>query len=277
MRLAIMKKYDFLFPAWLKPRIKEFYRSLEYYKNNLFTKGDERFRHVNVEISTDCNRVCKICPRSKYPKPKASMDDKLYDLLLEQLKAINFSGSIAPHFYNEPFLDARLPAIARKTKSMLPKSEFIVFTNGSLVNKENLKLLIDSGVDGFVISQYSGNLPRDSIDHLFSQLPKEIMKRIRHRILYDDTLLSTRGNLVNIKNPIRKKSCFQASNGAMIDHKGNVILCCEDYHTEYMFGNIKDKPIEKIWNSPAYKKIRKDLRKGKFNLDICKSCAGKNL
>jgi radical SAM protein with 4Fe4S-binding SPASM domain len=97
---------------------------------------------------------------------------------------------------------------------------------------------------------------------------------MRFRILKHDDSLSSRGGLVDIERPMRKRICYQASTDAIVDYKGNVILCCNDYNISQVFGNIEDMHIEKIWNQPEFKRVRKDLRKGIFDLDLCRTCIG---
>jgi radical SAM protein with 4Fe4S-binding SPASM domain len=79
-----------------------------------------------------------------------------------------------------------------------------------------------------------------------------------------------RGGLVNITQK-RIKYYTLASENLVIDYNGNVILCCNDYLSSVKLGNINNEKIIDIWNKKFYKKIRYELRKGIFTLDICKN------
>ncbi len=276
MEVPLLKIFDRVVPDSLKFHVKEVLRSFEYYRYNLFSNGREIFSRLDVETNTDCNRTCKICPCSLSPRPCGHMKMEQYETLLEQLSEMNFRGRLSPVFYNEPLLDERLPDLMRIAKAVLPEARLTLYTNGSLLTGGLVTTLLDSGLDGFMISQYEENLPRDDLSGLFSELPPSIKKKIRYRVLSDDLPLSTRGGLVEVRRPIRKRFCFQASTDAIIDYQGNVVLCCNDFNTEYIFGNIEDRHILDIWNRPEFKKVRKQLRRGDFREEICKACSGKS-
>jgi radical SAM protein with 4Fe4S-binding SPASM domain len=69
-------------------------------------------------------------------------------------------------------------------------------------------------------------------------------------------------------------SCQYPHKVMHINVDGNIVLCGQDYHAVRTFGNAKDESIEQIWNSKAFKKMRKDLDRNKFDLEICKKCIG---
>ncbi len=266
--------FDRAIPNSIKWDVKELLRSLMYYRYNLFRKNNEIFSRIEIETNTNCNRACRICPNSNSPRPLGLMSLDTYNLLLNQLSEIKYKGQLAPCFYNEPFLDDRLPELMRLARKKLPKAHLTIYTNGSLLTSSDLDILFDLGLDGMVISQYEENLPKDNVDHIMANLPEILRSKIRYRVVTNDQFLTNRGGLVKVRRAIKKRVCFQASTDATVDYKGNVLLCCNDYNCEHVFGNIEDKHIREIWNQPDYMKLRRDLRKGNFTLDICKTCAG---
>jgi radical SAM protein with 4Fe4S-binding SPASM domain len=272
MSFSQMKLLDAL-PQGIKPKLKEAHRALEFYRFNLFSKL-ERFIEVDVETNSHCNRACSICPRSVSPKEEGIMDIGLYKILISQLSSIGFKGRFSPVFYNEPLLDHRLPQLVDHAHRNLPDAEFIIYTNGSLLSSDKAKQLLDAGACGITVSQYEKNLPKDDAKVALGALPSRYLKKIRYRIMTDDMTLSTRGGLVDVKNPIFKTSCFQSSVTMTIDFKGNVLLCCNDYGAKHIFGNIGEKHVLDIWNSSDFKVLRKSLRSGNFDIDLCKTCSG---
>lgn len=269
---TLMKAFDRLVPNSLQSDVKEHYRAFEYFRNKI--SGDGLFNQIDIETNTDCNRACRICPRHIEPRPKALMDEALYETLLGQLADINFRGRFSPVFYNEPTLDKRLPVMLQKAKAKLPEITIMIYTNGSLLDEKTIAELVDSGVDIMIVSQYIQNLARDDISKGIEQLPARLKKRVRYRFFDDDSPLSNRGGIVNVKNPIIKKKCYQASTDIILDYSGNVVLCANDYYTKHVFGNIRDRHIIDIWNDKEYKSVRKELRKGTFKYEMCRACAG---
>lgn len=271
---TLMKLFDKTVPDKLKYDVKEIFRAADYWKSNFFNNGQETFSQVDIETSTDCNRACRICPRHNEPRPKALMSEEVYNMLLEQLNDMQFNGRISPVFYNEPLLDRRLPEMMRQAKESLPRTTIMLYTNGSLLNEQNISELVESGVDVIIVSQYIQNLSRDDIRQTLIILPKNLKRKIRYRIMNDDMVLSNRGGLVDVKNPAKKTHCYVASTNVTLDYQGNVVLCCNDYYTGHVFGNITQNNILDIWNDSSYKKIRKELRNGNFEYELCQKCAG---
>jgi len=101
-----------------------------------------------------------------------------------------------------------------------------------------------------------------------NKLDTKLQNKITIYKLRDETLRS-RGGLIEIKGK-KKTRCDLTL--LVVDYKGDVLLCCDDYFGKYSFGNVNDKNIMDIWNSKNFKSMRKKLRKGIFELDICKKC-----
>lgn len=263
--------------AWRADLRAAFERS-EYYWARVSRRRD-LFTHVEIETNTGCNRKCRICPRSAYEREAGWMSDELYTRILGQLADMGFRGRLSPVFYNEPLLDPRLPRLMREARAALPRSTLVVFTNGSLLTRENVRELLDAGVDTLLVSQYEGNLRADEASYAEATagLSPAERRRIRYRTLGDDDPLSTSGGLIAVRKPVTRSRCMQASSSCVIDYQGNVVLCCNDYEVEHTFGNVGETPLLDIWNQPRFKTLRRELRHGRFELDICKSCAAGTL
>lgn len=252
----------------IKNRIAVIYHKL----NNLIKyKRIDMFNGLEIETISICNRKCVFCPNYYYKRKKGNMDEKLFKKIILELAEIKFNGKISPHFYGEPLLDKRLPRLIRFAKEKLPRCRIQINTNGDFLTKEKFDLLVNSGVDKFLITQYDKEMP-NNIKRLFTEINKKDKKRIVYR-KYEDIGLMNRGGLLNIKTKIKKKCTFP-SDGIVIDYNGKVILCCNDYFSKYVFGDLNKEKLMDIWNKDNFKKIRKDLHKGIFKLDICKKCVG---
>jgi radical SAM protein with 4Fe4S-binding SPASM domain len=53
---------------------------------------------------------------------------------------------------------------------------------------------------------------------------------------------------------------------------GDLILCCQDFDNNYVFGNIMNKPLKDIWFDKRNIELRKRIYDYKFDLKICKDC-----
>ncbi len=261
-----------------KNKIKGFFEILGYKLNNLIREGTFDFPiSVEIETITACDRRCSYCPNSIFErgllKNKKLMDIKLFKKIIDDLVDPNYRGIISPHFYGEPLLDERLPNLIRYVKKKLPLSKVVIFSNGDLLTIKKYKELKKAGVDKLVITQHLPKL-NNNIENLldYHKKNKNDSVKIEYIKNIEREKLDNRGGLVKPSKIKKRKICHLPFSVIVIDYKGNVILCCNDYHSSIKFGNLKKEKLFEIWNKPLYKKIRVDMLKGKFNLEICKKC-----
>lgn len=270
--------HDRLLPtAWRAP-LREVVDRGDYYQSRL-RLGRDLFTQIEIETNSDCNRKCRICPRHKHAREVGTMPDALYDRLLGQLADIHFQGRVSPVFYNEPLLDERLVGLMRATRARLPRCSIVVFTNGSLLTRENIEALVDAGVDTLLVSQYEQNLRADQATcaAAIAALSPTYRRHIRYRTLGDADPLSTSGGLVPVKAPVTRARCMQASLSCVVDFRGDVVLCCNDYYGEHVFGNVGTDHLLDIWGQPDFVELRRQLRHGDFRREICRACASGTL
>ena len=276
-------------PERLRKKIKFFYynsliSSMHSFKNKKYYGKKDFFGTIGIETTTYCNLRCSFCPNSKYGrslmKNKKLMDINLFKKIINELSEINYNGTVNLHFYGEPLTDKRLVELVAYTKEKIPKAKINIFTNGILLDVPFYKQLVDAGVDSFIFSQHTNIIP-PKIKEVFKYLktrPKEENK-IEYRVfnenfISEDSTICNVGGEIEIEKIPELPSCLYPPQKVVIDWEGNVILCCNDYHSSIKFGNVKNKKLIDIWDSPSYKKIRKDLRNRKYNLEICKKCTG---
>lgn len=230
------------------------------------------FAAVDIETVSLCNIKCSYCPNKYYDRGNHLMPEKLFKKIIDELAEIKYQGRISPHFYGEPLLDKRLADLMAYARKMLPKADIIIHTNGLLLTKELFFKLIQNGVDGFVITLHNQNI-KNHLHHLFLQLSTEFWRKIR--ILNPDKLsFFNRGGTVSHSKIKKLKRCFYLSDEIAIDWQGNVV-CTNDYFSKYSFGNINNEKLMAIWRKEEFKKIRKNVKRGKFELFLCKKCIGK--
>jgi radical SAM protein with 4Fe4S-binding SPASM domain len=261
--------YDFL--AWPIQRFKN--------KRNYGIR--DFFCAVNIETTTHCNRRCKFCPNSKYnrglKKNEKRMNEKLFKKIIEELAEINYRGIIRPFFYGEPLVDERMSKWVKHIKEKLPKAKVFLNTNGLVLTIPIYKKLCQAGVDYFMISQYTEKM-LSNVKEVFEYLqtrPQEENK-INYRVFNkEEFTLSNRGGEVDVPVIAERPFCaYPGHYDLSIDYKGDVLLCCNDYHGKVIFGNVKNERIIDIWKKLSYYKLRKEVRTGTYKLPICKKCVG---
>lgn len=242
----------------------------------------EPFKEIEFETTTFCNRKCVYCPNSKYERTGSEdgryMKEEVFEKLLSDLSDIDFRGLIAPHLYGEPLTDPRLVSWISKIRKTLPKSRIKVVTNGDFFDEKKYIELTTAGTDYFCISKHSSSLSQN-VTHLMSTLKEEErLKKFKIFDYYEDfknkqIMLNTRGGEVNLKkNSLRHPICCEYVSYPVINTFGDLILCCNDYHGRYVFGNIMKRHLLEIWQDPYNIKLRKRIYKGRFDLPICQNC-----
>ena len=230
---------------------------------------------IHIGTTTYCNLRCKNCPHSIYDyglkKNEIKMDEEVFKKLIDDLAKIKYSGEIAFCFFNEPFADDRFFKFISYIKERLSKLKGIpVYTNGFLLTLDMYKKAIAAGVSEFTISEYE-TIPKALPEIL--KYDQEHGKHITFR-KFDKSIMENVGGELKEGNILEKARCTYPDNPIMINPKGEVVLCCNDYHSSIVWGNIKNETLFDIFNKPEFKKFRKDIKNGKFDLEICKKCRG---
>lgn len=112
---------------------------------------------------------------------------------------------------------------------------------------------------------------------------------VEHELDYAEKYWSTRdvqftihhmdnraGSEVNDISPVEhrhKRNCDLFLKQAYIVENGDMILCCHDWQQTVVLGNVADKSIKEVWNSPTYLDRIYEYYAGNFdNIEICRNC-----
>ncbi len=75
-----------------------------------------------------------------------------------------------------------------------------------------------------------------------------------------------------IKNEL-KNHCWKLWHACVITWDGHVIPCCFDKDATHRFGNLNSSNFDQIWKNPAYASFRRQIIKGRGQIDICANCS----
>ncbi|HDX8786375.1 TPA: SPASM domain-containing protein [Klebsiella michiganensis] len=257
-------------PEKIKPALRGWYNEI----NKILTYGFKNrdiFTALDFEINSHCNLECSYCPASfKDGRGNNLMPLDTFKKAIDDLSAINYSGRISPHFFGEPLLDERLPELMGYARNKLPKAKIIIHTNGIRLSKEKYDSCINAGVDGFLVTKHTKAMPKNIVSIIESKYAKHGTLKVRS---LDNITLFNRGGSVKPEKERKMKRCYYLSDEISITHTGNVV-CTNDFGESHIFGNVNEKSLLDIWNSKEFKTIRKDIRAGVFNLEMCKKCVG---
>lgn len=236
---------------------------------------------VEIEINHACNRACSYCPNSiQERKTKGSMSKQLYQLVLEQLKQVQFSGRVSYDFYNEPMLHPDLAEFVLMTKEALPKSNVHLYTNGTLLTEERFKLLINSGVDKIIATRHENDMNDSSyaFEQVYQGLTIPLRAKVDYRTHKELTLVNRGGLLKQISaTGLPLTPCFIPSHMLTITVDGRVLSCFEDFNENLVFGDLKSESLVDIWHKDSFVQFRKNLQMGLRHLHSpCHECSRQN-
>lgn len=66
--------------------------------------------------------------------------------------------------------------------------------------------------------------------------------------------------------------CLRPTHQLYINYKGQTVVCSNDWKSEAVLGDIREKPLSKIWYDAPYQRYRKALLAGNRNLTLCAKC-----
>ncbi len=224
------------------------------------------FDVVEIEVGSRCNRRCSYCPVATDPHPPVPvrMSDEIYDTLLDQLEAIQFSGRLSYHFYNEPLLRLDLELLAARAAESVPGALQILYTNGDRLTDERYQALRRAGIDYFVVTQHDND---SYVDRPFQTVQTG-----------EALVLTNRGGVVDgLPEPathVGTLPCYAPSEMLIVTVTGDVVLCYEDARRETVMGNILLETIDVIWRSERFSALRRALALGRRQvLPMCQSCS----
>ncbi|MCP4400629.1 MAG: radical SAM/SPASM domain-containing protein [bacterium] len=235
--------------------------------------GKDIFHAIEIETTTVCNLRCSYCPVSISPRGKYFMESAVFKKIIDDLTAINYRGRIHPNWYGEPLADKRLPSFIAYAKARVPLAEIRIYTNGELLTVELFDALIEAGTDSFLITQHKNDMSENmkKVLHYIEDKP-ELQRRVTYRGLESDIVLRNRGGLIDNAATQGARNKCKAIGQMDVNYKGEVALCCDDYFSSVILGNVAEESVVDIWNTPSYRKAREQLEKGIPVFEICKKC-----
>jgi len=255
-------------PEFAKPTVRGLYNMA----NKFATYGTtDMFVALDIEINSKCNIKCSYCPVSKESRGDEYMGESLFAKILEDLSSFPYQGRISPHFYGEPTLDSRLVGLMRLARERVPGAQLIIHTNGINLTRSLYRELIAVGVNGFLVTRHTPKWPKNIL--AIQEKEPDAARYLRTHDL-ENSVLFNRGGTVAPRKTRRLNRCFYLSDEIAIAHDGEVV-CTNDFHITESFGNVKHEHLlNDIWWGERFTQCRRDLRAGRFNLEVCKVCSG---
>ncbi|MGE3609185.1 MAG: SPASM domain-containing protein [Bacteriovoracaceae bacterium] len=257
-----------------------------------YHNGMPIFSLIEFNIYGNCNRSCSFCPVSMpeiYTRKMEGIDVSLFEKAMNDLREIDYQGTILFSAFSEPTLHKELPGIIRLAKRIVPQARVEMVSNGDTIRKNKQKLMgyYEAGIDRINFSLYDGPKQMEEFLNIRKELGlNEDQMNLRRRYFEDGNFgmtISNRAGLINsneyrdekeeeiVELPL-KASCYYPSYMLLVDYSGEVILCPHDWEKKFTAGNIKDKTIWDIWAGDRFKLARKLLAEKNRKFAPCNKC-----
>ncbi|HWB15642.1 MAG TPA: radical SAM/SPASM domain-containing protein [Vicinamibacterales bacterium] len=260
---------------------------------------------VQIESTNLCNAKCVFCPRDEMHRRQGVMDFDLFRKIVDECAALGITH-VRMHNYGEAFLDRQLVEKVRYAKSR-GIAEVGMISNGSLITEDIARAMIEAGLDAINISVDAAgkevfertrvHLDYDTVignirtlarlrQEMGRKRPRLILSFVRQHDSADERAFIEEWSRVADKVHITDLHNWAGTLNATSDVNypcyrlwltftvlwdGRVSLCCADFDGRNVLGDLRTQTIAQIWNSPAYRAVRRQhLQSG--GPEICRSC-----
>ncbi len=236
-------------------------------------------QEIEIETLNRCNGKCSFCPVNvtQPQREYAKMSEELFKKIIDDLAENDYQGKISLFSNNEPFLDERIIDFHKYARRALPKAKFNLFSNGSLLDLEKFKEIIDC-LDIFTIDNYNDDLEvNEGLKEVWTYINenKSYEGKVNFAMRLENEVLTSRGGQAPNKKKVRyqRTQCLLPFRQMVIRPDGKVSLCCNDALGKVTLGDVSKNSIYEIWNSEEYKKVRDEMMKnGRKNITLCQRC-----
>lgn len=241
-----------------------------------FDPNSKLFTVIEIQTKTGCNYSCPFCPQNKegIELPKGTMEIELYERIISELSALEFSGTIGFGGMDEPLLDERLVEFVSIARKQCPEATIGVTTNGSLLNKDLIEALVNAGANLITVNDYT---KRQVITQDIKNMKLSNVYRKRLSIFkrsFSEKATNRAGNVLGGKIPPSppRLFCTRPFRRMYISYNGKAVICCQDYKQEEIMGDASESSLLEIWCNEKCASLRTQLLGLNRAGFICERC-----
>jgi len=237
------------------------------------------FRTLEIETRSTCNRSCPGCLRNSLPDRErarpwfepAELPAQTLERIFREALALGFRGPVCLQHYNEPLQDARIADLALLARRMGLQGVFIC-TNGDFIT-ESLAARLDGAFDHLRIALYMDEPVKSERQAWLTSLFRTTSLAFtggehiptHFSPLFDVAALAARHRL---------RPCLEPLQRLVINHRGDMLLCCDDLVGHFGLGNVGERSVEELWFSEVHQRLVLGLQEpgGRLMHPHCESC-----
>jgi radical SAM protein with 4Fe4S-binding SPASM domain len=222
----------------------------------------DMFRQFEIETCSMCNRKCPTCIRNSTPNKELTSSWFKQNLLpledigrvFAQVNSMGFRNHVCLSHYNEPLLDDRITDIAHLARHHF---SYVMFCSNADFLTESLAKALDGNVDLIGFTLYMDDLTKRSswIQSLF----KKTTLKISHGNDRMITHFSPIADVVKLSQNYKNNVCLLPRKRMIVNHKGEMLLCCDDLTGNFKLGTIYERSVKELWYSEEHQRYVNEL------------------
>lgn len=252
-------------------------------------------RTMRIEISNVCNERCSICPYMNMKRKKWYMDEAIFEKALQEHSKIFDANLLFPANVWEPLIDTRIYSFIYKAKSSYNYKHIAMFSNATLLSKDNFDLLVTSWLTELMLTLHGlkednfknitwfndyptvrnniinamrankeKNMPVKIFLDIYSEYPVDEVNK--DEIVHVANECWVKLSILQMKdthtwwwkiNAVRKRSiwCKRIYDQFWVLWNWDIVPCCIDVEWDYLLGNIQEKTLQEIFSDTSYLKL----------------------
>ena len=210
---------------------------------------------IEVQFHNKCNSYCLICPYKDMHYSYESMNDELFEKLLNEIDE-NKLQRIIPYLNNEPFLDPNYIDKVKKIRSKFKKVEIEISSNVSMIKEKDIIEMCNLNITelrlsvfGYEKSTYNRMMPRLNHEKTFEKLKmiSSIMSKtntIISIVMIDNGEINEQ-EFIDMKNMCNELG-FNFERWGFLDRSNNVTYKSNNIYNEYVSSCEQNRPLERM-------------------------------
>lgn len=231
---------------------------------------------VDIETSTACNRKCYYCPNSNHDnwelKNNSLMSIETFTKIVTDLWKEWYSWEICLQRYNEPLLDTRITQLVWITSKLVPNATIVIYSNWDYLTIPLFKELLQAWLNKLTVTQHWKKPSKWLIEviHYREENPDNLIFKYK-KMDHTWKFYNRWGEITLSPNQPRNFFC-KTLNCVTINSKWQVILCCNDYHSQHIFWDAWIDNVIDICLWKDFQSVRLEAVTGNFSRRICNIC-----
>ena len=270
-------------------------------------------KKINFDVCTFCNHKCTFCSNSDERTIKYQTSAGEFRKVMRNVLKYVECDELGLSAKGEVLVNNDFVEIVKIAKEELHIPYIYISSNGALMDEKKARAIIEAGMDSIKFSinatnrqDYAQVHQVDDFDKVIENfqtllhlkreeypelkvfissviaMKKEELSQEFEKLFGDDFALIDAISVYELgytpKFEVKKdvkvtKKCSIPFNELYINSDGTLGLCCKDYFDEVNFGSLLEHDFLDIYNSEAFKEVRKMHTAGEFpDGHLCKNC-----